>query len=91
MRSFAALLLVLAAGCATPMTDDECRGADWYAIGRRDARFYGLQPQVDRYADQCRAFGRDVLNELYMTGWREGYSEAQGTMGGGGGGGGGSM
>ncbi|HEX9396481.1 MAG TPA: hypothetical protein VF943_07035 [Burkholderiales bacterium] len=79
-------------GCATPMTEAECRAADWYKLGDIDARYYGIQPQLDRYAMQCGNFNIRPSESAYMAGWRDGYSETQGRMGsGGGGGGGGSM
>ena len=73
------------------MTEAECRAADWYKLGDRDARFYGVQPQIDRYAMQCSGYGIQAAQAPYLEGWRDGYSESQGRMGGGGGGGGGMM
>jgi len=78
-------------GCATPMTEAECRAADWYQLGDRDARYYGIQPQIENYAAQCGRYGIRPRDTAYMAGWRDGYSESQGRMGSGGGGGGGSM
>ena len=91
-RVLAALGSMLAlGGCATPMTDAQCRSADWYKLGDRDARYYGVQPQIDQYALQCERFGIRTGEAAYMAGWRDGYSESQGRMGSGGGGGGGGM
>jgi hypothetical protein len=50
-----AALLALA-GCAQ-MTETQCKSSDWYQVGYRDADIYGLRPQVDQYAYQCRTFG----------------------------------
>jgi hypothetical protein len=72
-------LLILAAagallgGCAS-MSESECRSADWYQLGYRDADPYGQRPQIDRYAYQCHAWV--TANEPeYMRGWQEGYWE----------------
>ena len=51
----------------------ECASADWYRLGYRDADSYGLQPQVDQYADQCRTAALD--RNAYMAGWRDGNAE----------------
>lgn len=67
-------LLVLA-GCAG-MDADACRSADWYEIGFRDAIF-GMQPQHDLYAAQCRRHGMGLDAARYLTGWREGDYEFQ--------------
>src|ERR1700693_2856934 len=46
---------VLLGGCAV-MGESECRSADWYQLGYRDADPYGLRPKIDLYAHQCRAW-----------------------------------
>ena len=63
---------LLVAAC-TPMTVDQCRSADWYRLGYRDGDVYGLQAQIDQYADQCANVAVDRNN--YMAGWRDGYAE----------------
>ena len=70
------MLLVgaLLAGCAA-MTDSECRGADWYALGERDALIYGLRPQIDQYAHQCGRHGVQPAEKDYLAGWRDGDRE----------------
>ena len=67
-----ALLLAAAllGGCAG-MSDTECRSADWYDVGYRDAR-YKLQSQDDVYAQQCERYGVKVERERYAQGLREG-------------------
>jgi len=41
------------------MGDAECRGANWYDVGYRDARFK-LQSQQGIYAQQCQRHGVTV-------------------------------
>lgn len=67
-----ASLLALGA-CAAPMSAEQCRSADWYRLGYRDGDVYGLQAQVDQYAEQCRSAAVD--RNAYMAGWHDGYAE----------------
>lgn len=69
-----ALACLLAAGCAQ-MTESQCKSADWYQLGYRDADIYGLRPQVDQYAYQCRSFGVQPAENTYMAGWVDGFRE----------------
>jgi hypothetical protein len=71
--SFLILLASLLSACAS-MTEGECRGADWYQLGYRDADPYGLRPQIDRYAYECKAWVQ-ASDSDYMRGWVEGYRE----------------
>ena len=70
---FGAACLALA-GCAG-MTEAECRGADWQALGERDGGIYGMQARVDQYAHECRTFNVAPAENEYMAGWRYGYAE----------------
>jgi hypothetical protein len=63
----------LLAACAAPMSAQECASADWYRLGYRDGDVYGLQAQVDQYAEQCRTANID--RTAYMAGWRDGNAE----------------
>ena len=63
-------LLVLLGGCAG-MSDADCRGANWYDVGYRDARFK-LQSQVGVYAQQCERYAVMVDAARYEQGLREG-------------------
>src|SRR4051812_16753931 len=54
-NSTLALGCLLLGACAA-MSENECRTADWYQIGYRDADPYGLRPQIDRYSYECRAW-----------------------------------
>ena len=73
-KALAAALLLAATGCAQ-MTETQCRASDWYQVGYRDADIYGLRPQVDQYAYQCRAFGVQLAENQYMAGWVDGFRE----------------
>jgi hypothetical protein len=74
VRILGGLTLVLLAGCVS-MSESECRGADWYALGKRDGDVYGIQPLIDQYAYRCNAFGVTAQRAEYMTGWVDGYRE----------------
>ena len=57
-------------GCAG-LSDADCRSANWYAIGYRDAR-YKLQSQAEVYANQCSRHGVQVDAASYEQGLRQG-------------------
>ena len=65
---------VLLGGCAA-MSESECRSADWYHLGERDALSYGLRPQLDLYAYQCSRFNVQPSDKDYLAGWVDGYRE----------------
>lgn len=69
-----AVAAALLAGCAQ-MSETQCRAADWYQLGYRDGDIYGLRPQIDQYAHQCRALGVQAVEQSYMAGWVDGYRE----------------
>ena len=71
LRTSALLVLITSvAGCAG-MADAECRGANWYDVGYRDAR-YKLQSQAELYAQQCERHGVKIDTARYEQGLREG-------------------
>lgn len=53
----------------------ECRSANWYDLGFRDAIF-GLQPQDSVYGPRCSQHGVQLETASYARGWREGKWEA---------------
>jgi hypothetical protein len=67
------LACALLSGCAS-MTETQCRSADWYQLGYRDGDVYGLRPQIDQYAYQCRAWVQASEGD-YLRGWVDGYRE----------------
>jgi len=68
------LFILLLAGCAG-MDEVECRRANWYDLGFRDAIF-GIMAQDDVYALQCEPVGVKVDSARYLQGFREGTYEA---------------
>ena len=73
-RSAAALALALC-GCAG-LSEVDCRHADWYDLGFRDAIFE-LRPQEVAYAESCSKHGVSVDAARYLRGWTEGRYEAE--------------
>ena len=70
------VLLLAACGltaCAG-MDAAECRGANWYELGFRDAIF-SLQPQDSLYGPQCSQHGVQLDAANYAKGWQEGKYE----------------
>jgi len=65
---------VLLAACAS-VAEMECRKADWYDLGFRDAIF-GLQRQEGFYAHECAPHGVKVDVARYVQGWNEGRYDA---------------
>ena len=68
------LAVLMSAGCVS-MDAGQCRAADWYQLGYRDGDTYGLRPQIDQYAQQCKTHGVEVTEERYLAGWVDGYRE----------------
>ena len=68
----------LLTACAAPMTAQECSSTDWYRLGYRDGDVYGVQAQIDQYAEQCRAAAVD--RKAYMAGWSDGYADFRGRV-----------
>ena len=62
---------VLTAGCAA-MPESECRAANWYEVGRNDARL-GNRPNFGMHAARCT--GAQPSEQDYLAGWSIGYSE----------------
>jgi Protein of unknown function (DUF2799) len=73
MRYLTFLLAASLAGCAgfTQMSENQCRGANWYEVGERDG-LSGGPARVDTYAYQCDKHSVQVARERYMEGWYEG-------------------
>ena len=65
------MVCALLCGCAA-MSETECRNANWFQIGKRDARM-GVRPQLDNYARQCAGF--KTSEKQYLEGWELGYWE----------------
>ena len=72
---------MLLGGCAG-LADGECRAANWYQMGARDALVYGLRPQIDQYAAQCARHGVELAEKDYLAGWIDGARERERRMSG---------
>ena len=70
LRISAALAAAGLAACAG-MDTGQCRDANWYELGYRDAR-YKLQSQVELYIQQCERHGVKVDAARYEQGLRQG-------------------
>jgi hypothetical protein len=70
VRAAVTISLSLLAGCAG-MSQTECRNANWYDIGYRDARFK-LQSQDSVYVQQCERHGVKIDAARYDEGFRQG-------------------
>ena len=62
---------VVLSGCAA-MSDNDCRTANWYEVGRSDARM-GNRPGFALQAARCP--GGQPAEQDYLAGWAIGYSE----------------
>ena len=67
VRRLLPLLLLLTGACAG-LSENECRSADWYALGERDGLF-GSQARIDQYAYQCQRYSLQAGSDRYLDGW----------------------
>lgn len=73
MKRFLLITVASLTGCAA-LDANECRSANWYDLGFRDAIF-GMQRQDDVYAGQCGRQGVQLDLARYGQGWQEGKYE----------------
>jgi hypothetical protein len=66
--------LGLLAGCAT-MTPQECKGADWRAIGLRDGQAGETMDMMDRRNKDCAEAGVAVNTPIYVEGRNQGLAQ----------------
>ncbi|GAB4519756.1 MAG: hypothetical protein Kow00133_05690 [Amphiplicatus sp.] len=59
-------------GCATGMNEEQCAGADWYALGERDGLYGETLEKLDERAARCGAFGLPADIEAYRAGRERG-------------------
>ncbi len=57
---------VIAASCA-PISEDECRGGDWGAIGLQDGKKGRAASVLDKYAETCAEFGVAPVADIYLS------------------------
>lgn len=73
MRTLLPLCCAALAACSS-LSESDCRAANWYALGERDA-LLGQRPQIERYAADCGRYAVTPAEPEYMAGWGIGYSE----------------
>ncbi len=61
------------AGCAT-MSQDECRAANWYEIGKKDASQGYALARLGEHRESCAEFGIAPSVEGYRAGYTHGLS-----------------
>ena len=74
MRFLLLTTVLLGACAATALTENECRGTNWYARGEQDA-LMGNRPKIELYNEQCSRFSAAPSEQDYMNGWAAGYGE----------------
>lgn len=76
----ALLLAAFGLTACAGMGPAECRSANWYDLGFRDAIF-GLQQQDQTYAALCSRHNVALDTQRYTEGWRHGNYEQQQRLG----------
>ena len=72
--AFALAFTCLTLGGCVSMDANECRAANWYELGFRDA-MYGLQRMDAAYDERCGKHGAKPDVAAYARGWQEGKWE----------------
>lgn len=72
IRIALAASLLAAAGCASTLSESQCRAGDWQTIGYRDGANGYASTRLLEHQDACVKRGVLPNRELYMAGWREG-------------------
>jgi len=62
---FLPVVAVMIASCA-PISEDECRGGDWGAIGLEDGKKGRLASILGKYTETCAEFGVAPNKETYL-------------------------
>ncbi|HEY5899368.1 MAG TPA: DUF2799 domain-containing protein [Burkholderiales bacterium] len=75
------LLLCIMLGACAPMTESQCRGADWAQLGERDG-ISGDRPRIEVYAHQCGQYNLRAAEKDYLDGWWLGNAEFERRTGG---------
>lgn len=69
----AALVLVFS-GCATGLSKEECRTADWRTIGYEDGVNGRTESRITAHRKACAEYGVALQLEAYRAGWEEGIA-----------------
>jgi hypothetical protein len=80
-----AVLVVLLLGGCVGLSEADCRGMDWYKLGRGDGEIYGARNGIDQYNHRCATFGIRPDQAAYDLGWDDGNMEYRQRTGYGGG------
>lgn len=56
---------MIAASCA-PISEDECRGGDWGAIGLEDGKKGRAASVLQKYTETCAEFGVAPVSDIYL-------------------------
>lgn len=68
-------LALLVTSCASLVKESDCRGVDWYQIGRIEGEIYGIGNQIDQHTHRCARFGVTPDAAQYNVGWADGNTE----------------
>jgi len=71
-RVAAGVCVVVLAGCASTLSESQCRAGDWQTIGYRDGADGYASTRLLDHQDACVKRGVTPDRALYMAGWREG-------------------
>lgn len=74
MRLIFCLLALLAASCASKMSQNECAGADWSALGERDGLYGEDAERFSERAAECGNYGVAADANAYQAGRSKGLA-----------------
>ncbi len=69
--TFATLAMLALTGCAT-LSENDCRGGDWYSIGQRDGAAGRTEDYVSQHTAACLKFGVAPDHERWLEGRERG-------------------
>lgn len=65
-------LAVLVSGCASGLSRDECKTADWRSIGYEDGVQGRTEARIGKHREACAKHGVSLNFDAYRSGWDEG-------------------
>lgn len=74
-RIFAFLAAAVVLGSCTTLSEDACRGGDWYSIGLTDGARGRLPDYLTNHAEACQKFGIAPDRATWERGRREGLKQ----------------
>ena len=72
LRRLLCLIFPLAMGACSTMTTQECRQANWRALGWHDGNTGEMPSTLLRYQQQCAGHGVNPNRYAYIEGWHAG-------------------